>query len=201
MKHQSSSIQNIVDTALREQARAGEALRAASPALEKAYQQIIQSYTKKGKVLACGNGGSAGDAQHLASELINRYRVDRKALAAVALTPDALVTSAIANDSDFRYVYARQLSALLSRDDTVVLFTTSGNSVNLLEATKEAHAIGARVVAFTGREGGALAQALREDDIEVRIAAESTARIQEMHLTCIHIICQAVEEWLAESGL
>ena len=152
------------------------------------------------QVLACGNGGSSGDAQHLASELVNRFERERVGLPGIALTPDSSVLTAIANDYTYERVFARQIEALGRPGDVLVAFTTSGNSRNVLEAVRCAQARGLWVLALTGKDGGALAPLLRGGDIELRVPAVSTARIQEVHLLLIHTLCTYLDSVFAEDA-
>jgi len=149
-----------------------------------------------GKVLACGNGGSAGDAMHLASELVNRFERDRAALPAVALTADSPTLTSIANDAGYERVFARQLEALGQDRDALVAVSTSGQSPNVTAAVEAAHGRGLTVIALTGKDGGPLAGALGGDDVEIRAPSTSTARIQEIHLVVIHCLCDLLDERL-----
>lgn len=148
------------------------------------------------KILACGNGGSAGDAMHLASELVNRFERERAALPAVALTVDTPTLTSIANDSSYERVFARQVEALGRQGDVLVAFTTSGYSPNVIAAAKTAQAQGLAVVALTGKEGGHLAATLTATDIEIRAPSQTTARIQEIHLVAIHCLCDLLDQRL-----
>jgi D-sedoheptulose 7-phosphate isomerase len=145
------------------------------------------------KVLACGNGGSAADAQHFAAELVNRFEVERPPLAALALTTDSSTLTSIANDFDFRQVFAKQLRALGRRGDVLLAISTSGNSANVLEAVGVAREIGLRVVALTGGNGGKLAPLLRADDVQICVPHQNTARVQEVHLLVLHCLCDAID--------
>ncbi|MDX1610388.1 MAG: phosphoheptose isomerase [Halofilum sp. (in: g-proteobacteria)] len=148
------------------------------------------------KILACGNGGSAGDAMHIASELVNRFELERPALPAVALTADSPTLTSIANDSSYEQVFARQVMALGTRGDVLLAFSTSGRSPNVLAAIGAAHDRGLGVVAFTGRDGGRIPAMLADNDIEIRVPASSTARIQETHLVVIHCLCDLIDRQL-----
>lgn len=148
------------------------------------------------KILACGNGGSAGDAMHIASELINRFEMERPALPAIALTADTPTLTSIANDSSYEQVFARQVMALGTSGDVLLAFSTSGRSANVAAAVNAAHDRGLRVVALTGRDGGSLAGMLDPEDIEIRVPSGSTARIQETHLVAIHCLCDLVDRQL-----
>jgi len=138
------------------------------------------------KILACGNGGSAGDAMHIASELINRFEMDRPALPAIALTADTPTLTSIANDSSYEQVFARQVAGL----------STSGRSANVVSAIDAAHQRGLRVIALTGKDGGLIPDMLHPEDIEIRVPASSTARIQETHLVVIHCLCDLIDRQL-----
>lgn len=148
------------------------------------------------KILACGNGGSAGDAMHIASELVNRFELERPALPAVALTADSPTLTSIANDSSYEQVFARQVMALGASGDVLLAFSTSGRSPNVLAAIGAAHDRGLGVVALTGRDGGRIPALLAADDIEIRVPSESTARIQETHLIVIHCLCDLIDRQL-----
>ncbi|MFA5625892.1 MAG: phosphoheptose isomerase [Thiohalomonadaceae bacterium] len=146
-----------------------------------------------GKILSCGNGGSAADAQHFSSELLNRFERERPGLPALALTTDTSTLTSIANDYDFSQVFAKQIHALGQADDLLLAISTSGNSANVLSAVQAAHDRQMRVVALTGRDGGSLATTLAEGDIEIRVPAQNTARIQETHLLIIHCLCDLID--------
>lgn len=148
------------------------------------------------KILACGNGGSAGDAMHIASELVNRFELERPALPAVALTADSPTLTSIANDSSYEQVFARQVMALGASGDVLLAFSTSGRSPNVLAAIGAAHDRGLGVVALTGRDGGRIPALLAADDIEIRVPSSSTARIQETHLVVIHCLCDLIDRQL-----
>ncbi len=161
---------------------------------------VVHSLRAGGKVLACGNGGSAADAQHFSSEFINRFERERPALAAIALTTDASTTTSIANDFSFERVFARQVEALGQSEDVLLAFTTSGNSNNIVAAIDTAHRRGLRVLLLSGRDGGRAAAALAASDVELRVPSQSTARIQEVHLLLIHCICDHVDRALDVAG-
>lgn len=148
------------------------------------------------KVLSCGNGGSAGDAQHFSSEMLNRFERERPGLPAMALTTDTSTLTSIANDYHYNEVFAKQVRALGQAGDILLAISTSGNSANVVEAIKAAHDRDMFVVALTGKEGGAMAQQLLEKDIELRVPADSTARIQEVHLLIIHCLCDLIDRQL-----
>ncbi|MGE0482781.1 MAG: phosphoheptose isomerase [Gammaproteobacteria bacterium] len=157
---------------------------------------IAESLLDSGKVLSCGNGGSAGDAQHFSSEMLNRFERERPGLPAFALTTDASTVTSIANDYQFADIFAKQIRALGHPGDLLLAFTTSGNSHNILNAIDAAHERGMRVVLVTGRDGGSAAKSLNAADIELRVPSDSTARIQEAHLTIIHCLCDLIDNHL-----
>lgn len=144
-----------------------------------------------GKVLACGNGGSAATAQHLIAELVCRFRVDRRALAGVALTSDTMTLTAIGNDYGFDRIFARQVEAIASPGDVLVAISTSGNSANVIAAARTMREIGGTVLALTGEDGGELAA---QADVVLRAPSRVVARIQEVHDLCIHVIAQTIED-------
>lgn len=159
----------------------------------KVAEVTLKALKRGNQILLCGNGGSAADAQHLAAEFVNRFLFDRPALAAIALTTDTSILTAIGNDSDFSQVFARQLEALGRAGDVLYAISTSGNSANVIRAVEAAHKRGIETVAFTGGDGGGLAPIC---DLALIIPSRSTPRIQEAHMTLGHIICQIVEEEL-----
>jgi len=148
------------------------------------------------KILACGNGGSAADAQHFAAELVNRFESERRALAAVALTTDSSILTSVANDYDYAAVFARQIEALGCRGDLLLAISTSGHSQNVNAAVRSAHSKGMHVIALSGKDGGSLGTLLNQHDIEIRVPSNSTARIQENHLVVIHCLCGIIEQSL-----
>ncbi len=158
-----------------------------------AAQRMVQCLRSDGKILACGNGGSAADAQHFAAELLNRFERERPGLAALALTTDSSTVTSIANDYAFEQIFAKQVRALGQRNDLLLAITTSGNSGNVLAAVEAAHELAMPVVALTGRNGGKLAAILRPTDIHICVATQSTARIQEVHILAIHCLCDAMD--------
>jgi D-sedoheptulose 7-phosphate isomerase len=151
-----------------------------------------------GKILSCGNGGSAADAQHFSSELLNRFELERPGLPAVALTTDSSTVTSIGNDYSFADIFAKQVRALGQPADVLLAISTSGNSENVVRAIRAAHERGLRVVALTGRDGGAIAGTLQPADIEIRVPAERTCRIQEVHLLVIHCLCDLIDAELLE---
>lgn len=165
------------------------AARLAQP-LGQAITALQRCLASGGKVLACGNGGSAASAQHFVAELVCRFRDDRRALAGVALSADAMTMTAIGNDYGYDRIFARQVEALAARGDVLVALSTSGNSPNVVEAARIARAMDCTVVALTGMDGGALAPLA---DIALRVPSRVVARIQEVHDVCIHALAEAIE--------
>ena len=157
---------------------------------------MVDCLMHDGKILTCGNGGSAADAQHFAAELINRFEIERPGLPAVALTTDSSVLTSIANDYDFAQIFSKQVRALGMEGDVLVAISTSGNSANVVEAVNAAHERGMRVVALTGRDGGQLAAILNENDFNLCVPAKNTARVQEMHLLILHCLCDVIDHIL-----
>lgn len=169
-----------------------------TPRIEAAARMMTRCLLEDGKILSCGNGGSAADAQHFSSELLNRFELERPGLPAVALTTDSSTLTSIANDYAFVEVFAKQVRALGQPTDVLLAISTSGNSENIVRAIRAAHERGLRVVALTGRDGGAVAAALADGDIEIRVPAERTCRIQEVHLLVIHCLCDLIDAELLE---
>lgn len=156
-------------------------------------QIFFDCVTNDGKILCCGNGGSAADAQHFAAELLNRFEKERPGLACVALTTDSSVLTSIGNDYDFNQIFSKQVRALGLPGDNLLAISTSGNSPNVVAAIHAAHERDMRVIALTGRDGGAMAKALRESDVLICVDAQSTARIQEVHLLSLHCLCDVID--------
>ena len=158
-----------------------------------AAQLFFDCVANDGKILVCGNGGSAADAQHFAAELINRFEKERPGLACIALTTDSSVLTSIANDYDYQQIFSKQVRALGLPRDTLLAISTSGKSPSVIAAIQAAHERNMRVVVLTGRDGGAMVQAMRSNDILICVAAKSTARIQETHLVCLHGLCDIID--------
>jgi D-sedoheptulose 7-phosphate isomerase len=173
-----------------------EAAGKLAPQIELAARLMVHCLAQGGKVLACGNGGSAADAQHFASEMLNRFEQERPGLAAIALTTDTSTLTSIANDYAYDQVFARQVKALGQPGDILLAISTSGNSPSVLQAVAAAHSRNMPVIALTGHSGGGLAEQMQEDDVFLCVPAESTARIQEVHLLTIHCLCDAVDSVL-----
>ena len=164
--------------------------------LATAAQMVTQCLLGGGKILSCGNGGSAGDAQHFSSEMLNRFEMERPGLPAIALTTDSSTLTSIANDYSYDQVFSKQVSALGQQGDILLAISTSGNSANVNRAIDAAHEREMQIIALSGKQGGDMAPLLNADDIEIRVPSESTARIQEVHLLVIHCICDLVDHQL-----
>ena len=191
MSKQESRIEELFQASIEtKQASLNEVKASVANAAEK----IVQVFKQQGKVLSCGNGGSAADSQHLSSELLNRFEREREGLAAIALTTDSSTLTSIANDYNYENIFSRQVLALGNSHDVLVAITTSGHSENILSAIKAAHKKGMIVVALSGNGGGKLASVLKETDIEIRVPSESTARIQEVHLLVLHCLCDLIDQ-------
>jgi D-sedoheptulose 7-phosphate isomerase len=171
-------------------------LQMASPLalpIARAAEVMAQCLLADGKILACGNGGSAAEAQHFSAELLNRFEIERPALAAIALSTDTSTLTAIANDYAYEQVFSKQVRALGRPNDVLLAISTSGNSANVLEAIVAAQERELRIVALTGREGGRAAGLLREGDVHLCVTTQRTARIQEVHLLTLHCLCDAID--------
>jgi len=154
---------------------------------------IIESYQNKKKLILFGNGGSAADAQHIAAELVNKFELERMALPAIALTTDTSILTSIANDYDYSKVFARQVEALAEEGDVVIGISTSGSSLSVIKGIEVAKEKGAKTIGLTGKNGGKLARAA---DLVLKVPSNDTPRIQEAHITILHIICYLIEKEL-----
>jgi D-sedoheptulose 7-phosphate isomerase len=170
-----------------------DAIEALAAPIAGAIEVMTSCLINNGKILACGNGGSAADAQHFAAELVNRFEMERPPLAAVALTTDSSTLTSIANDYDFVQVFSKQVRALGQPGDVLLAISTSGNSPNVIEAIAAAHERDVRVIALTGRGGGRIAELLRDGDVHLCVPADRTARIQEVHLLVLHCLCDGID--------
>jgi D-sedoheptulose 7-phosphate isomerase len=164
--------------------------------LARAAELMVETLRAGGKILSCGNGGSAADAQHFAAELVNRFEMERAPLAAVALAMDSSTMTSIANDYAWQQTFSKPLRALGRRGDALFAISTSGNSGNVIEAIQVAHELGIRVVALTGNGGGKMAGLLRAQDVHLCVPHKRTVRIQEVHLLCLHCLCDAIDTLL-----
>lgn len=172
------------------------AVEALSPPIAAAIETLTACLINGSKILACGNGGSAADAQHFAAKLIGRFEAERQELAAIALTTDTSILTAVANDYSFNQIFARQVRGLGHAGDVLLAISTSGNSANVIEAIKAAHEHEMHVIALTGKGGGLIGEMLRDDDIHLCVPAERPARIQETHLLVIHCLCDGIDALL-----
>ncbi|SRR5579883_70016 len=161
--------------------------------IAEAGEEIVQALLEGHKILSCGNGGSACEALHFSSEMLNRFKQERPGLPAIALTADMATVTAIGNDYHFSDIYAKQVRALGQPNDLLLAISTSGNSINIINAIKAAHDKNMRVIALTGHDGGKIVDHLHEKDIEIRVPAYDTARIQETHLLVVHCICDIID--------
>jgi phosphoheptose isomerase len=161
--------------------------------LERAIDLVADAFSGGHKVILFGNGGSAADAQHIAAELTGRFKINRPALGAIALTTDTSALTAIANDYDYDRVFSKQVEALGNPGDVLLAISTSGNSRNIIEAMKAAQARDLVVIALTGRDGGAMAKMLRSRDFHLNVAHPRTMRVQEVHLLVVHCLCEVVD--------
>ena len=163
------------------------------PQIIRACAVMTECLLNDGKILACGNGGSAADAQHFSAELVGRFERERMGLAAISLSTDTSAITAIGNDYDFSEVFSKQVGALGRQGDVLLGITTSGNSANVLAAAQVAHERGMKIVALTGRGGGRLGELCRPDDVHICVPHSTTTRIQETHILAIHCLCDAID--------
>lgn len=190
------SLEDRVLEHFRESIALKQASASLAPAIVGAGRALTECLLNDGKILSCGNGGSAADAQHFSGEMLGRFEMERPGLPAVALTTDSSALTAIANDFQYVDIFAKQVRALGQAGDVLLAISTSGNSANVLRAVNTAHERSLRVVALTGHDGGTIARALNADDIELRVPAQRTARIQEVHILLIHALCDLVDAQL-----
>ena len=168
------------------------------PTIVEASQKLVRCFRDGGKVLSCGNGGSACDAAHFTAEIANRFLIERDGLSAITLNSDVALLTAIANDYSYQDIFTRQIKALGKKDDVLLAISTSGNSQNIVKAINKAHECGMQVIALTGNDGGEMATVLTVGDIEIRVPAKVTPRIQEVHILIIHCLCELVDKILFE---
>ena len=192
MNH-SDAIRHLFEESIRTKQTAGAEL--AEP-ISQAVNLMLSAIKDGKKILSCGNGGSAADAQHFAAEMVCRFERERPGMPAIALTTDSSALTAISNDYGYTKVFAKQVQALGVEGDILLAISTSGNSDSVVEAIKTAQEKNMHVIALTGRNGGEMAKLLEINDIEIRVPSESTARIQEVHLLTIHCLCHQIDETL-----
>jgi len=186
-------MRSLIEDSLNESASVKERLKAQADIIEKISREAVETFRRGGKIVLFGNGGSAADAQHIACELVGKFKLDRESLPAIALTTNTSILTAIANDISFEDVFLRQVQGLVTDKDLVIGISTSGESVNVIKAVLEAKNKGAKTIGLTGGDGGKLA---RVADISIIVPSKSTPRIQEAHITVGHIICELIEkEW------
>ena len=190
------SIQRVTDIFNESIELKTEARDLLAPQIAATAELMTDCLLSEGKILSCGNGGSAGDAQHFSSEMLNRFEMERPGLPAIALTTDSSTLTSIANDYQFADIFSKQVRALGQPGDVLLAISTSGESHNIVHAIDAAHDRDMRVVALTGREGGQVSDLIHEEDIELRVPSWSTARIQEIHLIIIHSICDLIDRRL-----
>ncbi len=171
-----------------------QAMETLAPAIAQAAECLVHCLAHDGKVLACGNGGSAADAQHFAAELLARFELERPSLPAIALTANTSVLTAIANDYTMEKIFSKQVEALGRPGDALLAISTSGNSTNVIAAVRAAQRQGMPSIVLSGRDGGRIAAQLRDTDVEIRVPSTSTARIQEVHILIIHCLCDLVDQ-------
>jgi D-sedoheptulose 7-phosphate isomerase len=173
-----------------------KALESLPDSIAAAASVMIRALRAGNKILSCGNGGSAGDAQHFSSELLNRFEMERPGLPAMALTTDSSTLTSIANDYAYREIFSKQVLALGRKGDVLLAISTSGNSDNVAAAILAAHERQMPTIALTGKDGGEIAGILNEGDVEIRVPSDSTARVQESHLVVIHCLCDLIDQHL-----
>ena len=173
-----------------------QALEMLTMPIAQAAESMTKALLAEHKILSCGNGGSAGDAQHFSSEMLNRFEMERPGLPAISLTTDTSTLTSIANDYSFNEVFSKQVRALGQSGDVLLAISTSGRSENVIQAINAAHDRNMSVVVLSGRDGGSISHLLTEQDIEIRVPATSTARIQEVHILIIHCLCDLIDQQL-----
>ncbi len=173
-----------------------EAVELLAPLIVTAAQLMAGCLLEEHKILSCGNGGSAADAQHFSAEMLNRYEMERPGLPAIALTTDSSTLTSIANDYQYADIFSKQIRALGQPGDVLLALSTSGESHNIIHAIDAAHDKDMHVVSLTGREGGQIADLMQDKDVEIRVPSWSTARIQEVHIMVIHSICDLIDRQL-----
>lgn len=193
----SERVKQIFNDSIQTQITAADTL---SNEIAAASEAMVQALLSGKKILCCGNGGSASDAQHFSAEMLNRFECERPSLPAIALTTDTSTLTSIGNDYHFNEIFSKQIKALGQAGDILLAFSTSGNSKNIIEAIVAGHSRKMRIIALTGRDGGSIPPLLNETDIEIRVPSESTARIQETHGIVIHCLCDIIDTQLFKTG-
>ena len=183
-------IRQLFAESIETKAKAGEVL---PTVIEAAGQAMVECLLNGGKILTCGNGGSAGDAQHFSSELLNRFEMERPALPAIALTTDSSTLTSIANDYSYNEIFSKQIRAIGHEGDILLVISSSGNSASILQAVQAAHDRDMQVIALTGKDGGDCARLMQSEDVEIRVPSTSPPRVQESHLAIIHILCDLID--------
>ncbi len=172
-----------------------QAMATLLPSINSAGSTLSHALQHGNKILSCGNGGSAADSQHFAAELVNRFEKERKGLAAISLTTDTSTLTSVANDYNFNQIFAKQIHALGRENDILFAISTSGNSTNIIEALITAQALNMKSIVLTGGSGGKIATLLGKNDLEIRVPAEKTARVQETHILIIHCLCYIIDNF------
>ncbi len=190
------AVQRVRDNFLESIQVKTEAIDRLATHIARSAEMMANCLLNEHKILSCGNGGSAADAQHFSAEMLNRFEMERPGLPAIALTTDTSTLTSIANDYQFAEIYSKQIRALGHPGDILLAISTSGDSHNIVHAIDAAHDRDMNVIALTGREGGQVADLMHDDDIELRVPSWSTARIQEVHIMIIHSFCDLVDRQL-----
>jgi D-sedoheptulose 7-phosphate isomerase len=191
-----SRVKQIFNDSIQTQITAADTL---SECVAAASQIMVDALLSNHKILCCGNGGSAADAQHFSAEMLNRYEAERPSLPAIALTTDTSTITSIANDYHYNEVFSKQIKALGQAGDVLLAISTSGNSKSVIEAIVAAHHRQMLVIALTGKDGGDIPPLLNPTDIEIRVPSETTARIQETHGIVIHCLCDIIDKQLFQT--
>ena len=192
-------MQQLIKNEFKEHVKAFDlAMQSLIPHIEVAANLCIDCINNDGKILLIGNGGSAADAQHIAAELVGRYKVDRKAISAIALTTDTSIITAISNDYGYTHLFDRQIEALVNKGDVVIGISTSGKSINVINALKLASRLNCKTIGFSGQDGGAMIDIC---DITLEVPSGDTPRIQEMHILIGHIICHLIDQEFMEKTI
>ncbi len=190
------SSERIAQHFARSQQALSDSLITLGKPIERAAEAIIDAFRNDQKLLICGNGGSASDAMHLSSELLNKYEMERPPLAAIALNADTSALTSIANDFAYEFIFSKQIEALGREHDVLLVLSTSGHSKNIIRAISAAHTRHMKVIALSGKDGGAIPDLLNPQDIELRVPNNETARIQEVHGLIIHCLCDLIDQQL-----